>query len=410
MPAFVVDGLLLVAAYLIGAIPFGYLVGRAQGVNLFEQGSKNIGATNVGRVLGRPYAVLVFVLDFAKGALPVAVIVPIAFAVDSEAPAVFGSTDWLRIGAAGLAFLGHLFPIYLGFRGGKGVATGAGVAFILVPGPMLVALGAWILIAISTQYVSLASIAAAVAVVASRIFGTTSAFGPDASIITVFCLIGASIVILKHRANIGRLVMGTENKIGEWTMRLTMVRMLHVLALGMWFGGAAFFNFVSAPAIFESFTKVVNDGPSDRTAYTQIIDPDSSPETKKSLASALAGSAVAPIFPKYFLMQAICGSIALVTALSWWHCTPHRVQRLRVGILGIAFALVAVSWPISQTVSQLRVDRFSPDASIASSAREKFGPWHLVSLALSVVTTLLAGVGLALAAKLPEQTPDKPVF
>ena len=137
MSILVVIGL-LVAAYLFGAIPFGYLVGRARGVNLFEQGSKNIGATNVGRVLGRPYAVLVFLLDFAKGALPVAVIVPIASAVDSEAPVLFGSTDWLRIGAAGVAFLGHLFPVYLGFRGGKGVATGAGVAFILVPGPMRV--------------------------------------------------------------------------------------------------------------------------------------------------------------------------------------------------------------------------------------------------------------------------------
>ena len=404
MSILVVIGL-LVAAYLIGAIPFGYLVGRARGVNLFEQGSKNIGATNVGRVLGRPYAVLVFLLDFAKGALPVAVIVPIAFAVDSEASVVFGSADWLRIGAGGLTFLGHLFPIYLGFRGGKGVATGAGVAFILVPGPMLIALGVWILVAISTRYVSLASIAATVAVVASRIIGTTSAFSADASIITVFCLIGASIVILKHRANIGRLVTGTENKIGEWTMRQTILKTLHVLALGMWFGGAAFFNFVSAPTIFESFTKVVNDGPSDRTAHVQIIDPVAPAETKKSLASALAGSAVAPIFPKYFLMQAICGSIALVTALSWWSYSPNRVHRVRVAILGIALGLVAVSWPISQFVSQLRVERFHPDASIASSAKENFGSWHLVSLALSGATTLLSGAGLAFAAKLPEQAP-----
>lgn len=393
---------LLVAVYLFSAIPFGFLVGRARGVNLFEHGSKNIGATNVGRVLGRPYAVLVFLLDFAKGALPVAVIVPIASAVDSEAPVLFGSTDWLRIGAAGVAFLGHLFPVYLGFRGGKGVATGAGVAFVLVPGPMLVALGVWILVAISTRYVSLASIAATVAVVASRILGTTAAFSAGASIITVFCLIGASIVILKHRANIGRLVTGTENKIGEWTMRQTMLKILHVLALGMWFGGAAFFNFVSAPAIFESFTKVVNDGPSDRTAYVQIIDPVAPAETKKSLASELAGSAVAPIFPKYFLMQAICGSIALVTALSWWPYTPNRVHRVRVAVIGMALVLVVVSWPISQAVSQLRVERFHPDAGISSSAKENFGPWHLVSLALSGVTTLLAGAGLTLAAKLPE--------
>src|SRR5438874_2024277 len=95
-------GLLLVAAYLVGAIPFGYVVGRLHGVNLFEIGSGNIGATNVGRVLGRKYGILVFVLDFLKGAVPVAVIVPLAVGAETA----IGPPDVLRVGAAALAFAG----------------------------------------------------------------------------------------------------------------------------------------------------------------------------------------------------------------------------------------------------------------------------------------------------------------
>ena len=120
------------AAYLIGAIPFGYLVARLRGVDIFAHGSGNIGATNVGRALGRRFGVLVFALDFAKGALSVALAI------------------WLRLGdrievaAALAAFLGHLFPIYLKFRGGKGVATGAGAVFVLLPIPALAGLVVWI--------------------------------------------------------------------------------------------------------------------------------------------------------------------------------------------------------------------------------------------------------------------------
>ncbi|HSQ57763.1 MAG TPA: glycerol-3-phosphate acyltransferase, partial [Gemmata sp.] len=116
--------LLLAGSYLTGAIPFGYIVGRMRGVNLFAAGSGNIGATNAARVLGPGYGVLVFVLDFLKGAGPVAFILPVACAVAPGADLALGQPDLLRVGAAALAFLGHLFPIYLGFRGGKGVATG----------------------------------------------------------------------------------------------------------------------------------------------------------------------------------------------------------------------------------------------------------------------------------------------
>src|SRR5690242_17213462 len=120
-------------SYLVGAIPFGYAVARGRGVDILRQGSGNIGATNVGRVLGWPFGILVFLLDFAKGALPV-VAATALIARDADLAAALG-TDGLPVLAGLAAFLGHLFPVYLGFRGGKGVATAAGVVAILLPGP-----------------------------------------------------------------------------------------------------------------------------------------------------------------------------------------------------------------------------------------------------------------------------------
>src|SRR6266849_8451754 len=118
MNALAVPFLTLLASYLLGAIPFGYLVARRRGVDILHQGSGNIGATNVGRVLGRRYGMLVFGLDFAKGAIPAA-----------GATWVESQSDWnllawlppdsLRVAAGLAAFMGHLFPIYLRFRGGK---------------------------------------------------------------------------------------------------------------------------------------------------------------------------------------------------------------------------------------------------------------------------------------------------
>src|SRR3954467_8355872 len=103
--------LALVIAYLVGAIPFGGLIARSRGIDLFHAGSGNIGATNVGRVLGRRFGLLVFALDFAKGAVPVAV----AGALPADVREAFGPPDALRVGVALATFLGHMFPVYLGF-------------------------------------------------------------------------------------------------------------------------------------------------------------------------------------------------------------------------------------------------------------------------------------------------------
>src|SRR5262249_29281452 len=126
-----------VAGYLIGAIPFGYLVAKRRGVDIFQHGSGNIGATNVGRILGKLFGIVVFLLDCAKGAMPTAAGLALARWLEVEPPSVLGV-------AAGLAaFVGHLFPVYLGFRGGKGVASGAGIVVVLLPVPAAAAVLTW---------------------------------------------------------------------------------------------------------------------------------------------------------------------------------------------------------------------------------------------------------------------------
>lgn len=308
-----VPPLLLAAAYLIGSIPFGYLIGRARGVDLFKVGSGNIGATNVGRVLGPAYGMLCFVLDFLKGSVPVALITWYVAMLEPQALWVHA----LPAAAAALAFAGHLFPFWLGFKGGKGVATGAGVISVLVPGPLALAVAAWLLTVFLTRTVSLASIAAVIALSLGRLVTSDSPFSDSQLPVTLLVFVGSLIVILKHWPNMKRLWNGNENRIQDRPMRQLTLKAVHLLALGTAFGGAAFFNFVAALTIFSNFETVVEEGPSDRTAQQTIISPDASQEDRQALASALARSAVGPIFPKYFMMQAVCVGIALITALGW---------------------------------------------------------------------------------------------
>jgi len=394
----VVALLALVAAYLIGAIPFGWLVARSRGVDLFHAGSGNIGATNVGRVLGRRFGFLVFALDFAKGAVPVA----LAGLLPEDARYALGSPDALRVGVALAAFLGHLFPIYLRFRGGKGAATGAGTVFVLVPGPAAFAILVFAAVLATTRTVSVGSIVAAGALCAARLVSVPDPFGREAIVVTGFCLTGALLVLVKHRANIARLRLGTENRLEDKPMIDTLARAIHVVSLGLWFGAAVMFNLIVAPTqFFEAFPAVVESAPSDRTANLQLA-PDATPEQKKDLATALAGSAVGPVFPKFFRLQAVCASLALVTAVGWWN-RPGRLHRWRALYLGLAALTVVVGWPISLKVSALRVERFHGNFMTATAAKEAFAEWHLVSLLLSLVTVALVGIALAMAAKMPER-------
>lgn len=386
----------IVVSYLVGAIPFGWLIARSRGVDIFKLGSGNIGATNVGRVLGRKFGLTVFALDFAKGAIPSAA----SGLLPSESHAVFGLPDALRVGCALAAFLGHLFPVYLGFRGGKGAATGLGIVMVLVPLPAILAAITLISLLAAFRTVSIGSIGAVFMLWIARLLSVSSPFGRESVVLTSLCLFGGGLLVLKHRANIRRILAGTENRMEDKPMFQVMARAIHVLALGLWFGSAVMFNLIVAPILFfEAFPAVVASAPSDRTAYLDITR-EANDEQKKNLATSLAGSAVGPVFPKFFALQGACAAFALITALSWWKW-PGKVHRARVVLILLAGITVGVGWPISQKVSALRIERFNPDAVIAAAAKADFGTWHNYSLGLSMLTLLLTTLALALASRMP---------
>lgn len=189
-----------IVSYLIGAIPFAWLVAKAKGIDIRSVGSGNVGATNVFRSIGKGWGVLTFALDVAKGFSP-------AFLI----PLLWSTADWpqnsgLLFGCAAIA--GHNWPIYLKFKGGKGVATSAGVLLGVAPASIGIGLVVWLLSFAISRYVSLASIlaAAAIPVAAWLLYGATNPL-----LSTVLTLLGG-IVIWRHRSNIVRLRAGTEHR------------------------------------------------------------------------------------------------------------------------------------------------------------------------------------------------------
>lgn len=193
----------LALAYVSGSIPFAHLAGKAKSVDLRKQGSGNLGATNVFRVLGWKIGVAVFLADAAKGALPVWMLPP---RIDSPRDPVLWA---IAVGVAAIA--GHVRPVFLRFgKGGKGVATAAGVFFALAPWPMLVAFGIFVAVVLGTGYVSLGSLISAV------ILPTLLAirYGVRSPLFVVSAII-ATFVFWTHRANIGRLRRGEENRFGK---------------------------------------------------------------------------------------------------------------------------------------------------------------------------------------------------
>jgi acyl-phosphate glycerol 3-phosphate acyltransferase len=394
MPALALFGVVALGSYLLGAVPFGYLMARWRGVDILRHGSGNIGATNVGRVLGRRFGILVFVLDFAKGALPVGLAAWLARSVALDLP-----KQSLEVTAGLAAFLGHLFPVYLNFRGGKGVATGAGVVAVLVPGPALAALLAWITVLCISRYVSLSSLCAVVVLCVLRLVMTPEPFAPDTRTLTLLCFVAAGLVFVRHRANIARLLHGNENRLKETPAMLMLTKTLHVLALGLWFGSVVFFTF-AAVLIFQSFDSLAAKPPAERPAWL--------PQSfSKENATQLASYAVGPIFPWYFLLQGSCGILALATCLPWPSWEPQQtVHKIRFVIVALAFATVIAAWPIAQKVGDLRDARYSSDPTAAASAKADFGRWHGYSLVLNFVSLGLVTVGMALVARLPNTIPS----
>ena len=191
----------LIASYLLGAVPTSYLAGRLfRGIDLREHGSRNLGATNLYRVLGWRYAVPVGLLDAAKGLVPVLVF----------APRVSSSELFALIcGLAAVA--GHVFSVFVGFKGGKGVATAAGVMLGLTPAALGVAVLVWVALVYLTGYVSVGSIAAA-AIFPLAVFILEP---PDQPAMLWLDIAVAAAIVWLHRANIQRLLKGTENRFGR---------------------------------------------------------------------------------------------------------------------------------------------------------------------------------------------------
>jgi glycerol-3-phosphate acyltransferase PlsY len=187
----------LLAAYLVGATPTAYLAGRlARGIDLRQHGSKNLGATNVYRVLGWRWAIPVALVDIAKGAAPVTVFASWA-----------GRGPWFAVGLGMAAVLGHVFSPYVRFKGGKGVATAAGMFLGLAPLALALALPVWGVCLWLTGYVSLSSILAAVAfpvLVRVTAPGAVAPFWAS--------LVLALFIVFSHRSNVRRLLAGTENR------------------------------------------------------------------------------------------------------------------------------------------------------------------------------------------------------
>jgi glycerol-3-phosphate acyltransferase PlsY len=192
-------------SYLLGSIPAGYVAGRMAGIDIREAGSGNIGATNVTRTLGRRYGYPVFVVDFAKGALAVCVSILLGRHVGAE-PA---STEIYGIVGAICCVLGHVFPVWLGFKGGKGVATSAGVLFGLMPLAAAIGAAVWVITFAATRYVSVASIAATMTLPVT-VLGLTYARNTQGLSLFYFTVCLAAVVIFRHRSNLARLLRGTE--------------------------------------------------------------------------------------------------------------------------------------------------------------------------------------------------------
>ena len=200
--------LLPVGAYLYGSVPYGFLMAKLiKGVDIREVGSGNIGATNAARVLGFKFFPVVFLLDFSKGLLPALAATLLAGKGPYDPPP-------LAVVAGAAAILGHVFPVFLGFKGGKAVAAGTGALLVLAPRAVLVAFVVWALVFAVWRYVSLASISGALALAASVWLLSQAPLGSEVYR-TAFGTLGAALVIALHRSNIKRLLSGTERKIGS---------------------------------------------------------------------------------------------------------------------------------------------------------------------------------------------------
>ncbi len=201
---------ILLGSYLIGSLPFGLLIARAvQGIDIREHGSRNIGSTNVTRVIGKKWGAICFVLDVLKGALPVGLLPSLLLGTDN-----IEFSHW-QVAAGLLAILGHMFPIWLNFRGGKGVATALGVVVMLAWQSTAITFGVFAVCFAISRIVSLSSIVSAVVFAVLQLIRLCPhPFAATKWSLAAFSLAVPALIIMRHRANIGRLLRGEEHRWG----------------------------------------------------------------------------------------------------------------------------------------------------------------------------------------------------
>ncbi len=208
--------LLPLLGFLLGSIPFGLLMGKIKGIDIRQHGSGNIGATNVFRTLGKQLGITCLLLDFTKGLVPVLIARNMVEPMMAEQQFTAQSIEVLTALAS---IMGHNYSPWIGFKGGKGIATTAGVITALMPFGLLLLILVWTIFTFTTKYVSVGSIAAAaslpILVITGSAFHGKLANGTWNKPLFIFSLIAAILAIWKHRANLARLKAGTENRIGQ---------------------------------------------------------------------------------------------------------------------------------------------------------------------------------------------------
>ncbi len=192
-------------SYLLGSIPFGLLISRIKGIDIRKEGSGNIGATNVFRCVGKSWGIITFVLDVLKGFISAFIIANIV----SRNMSSLDHITYVKLLYGFMAIAGHNWPVFLKFKGGKGVATTVGAILGIIPGLVLIGLIIWLIVFLTSRYVSLASILTAIAL---AVYVWSTKVKNDPIIIPVVLTLLALLIIWRHKANIKRLLNGNENR------------------------------------------------------------------------------------------------------------------------------------------------------------------------------------------------------
>ncbi len=197
----------ILASYFCGSVPWAYIIGKTRGIDIRKHGSGNVGATNVMRVLGKKWGILCFILDFLKGAVPL-----LAVRILYSHGFFCADIDYLLICAAVSTVAGHVWSAFLNFKGGKGIATSAGVMLALSPLTLIAAFALWTVLFYSFRYVSLASIISAASLPFIAYLADKSGLEKISPPVLILFFILAILAIARHRGNIKKLIDGTENR------------------------------------------------------------------------------------------------------------------------------------------------------------------------------------------------------